>query len=1202
MNMTWDTLIINKTQPANTYLNVTILNATDNQPIPGSPKLINNGEFDISYIDPMKYPKIRLKASFEGDFFYPTPVLHYWGVSWNASNAWRDTFFGGTKIKSLTDFDYSDGNVRIKSLPGELQRDSNTKALWHFNENSGTTIADETTNNNDGVLGGDGSGNDLPSWTTGKFGSGLNFDGGNDYIDVPDSPSLSITGSITIEVWLKFTAKPFPGDYFPIIKKRIFGTDTYQLLINDNGRPLFHVDQGTGNSILGNTVISDGKWHYVAATWDQSYLRIYLDGVSDANPVLLSGNMADTAEKVGIGYLTTESPTLYNYYTGLMDEIRISDTARTATVILDYYQGIDIKNIGNLFSNPIPVPDGCYYDRLIVNKSEPSGTKLNVTVLNAQNGLPIQEFKGLTEKSTDISLINPITNPSIILKGSFESEGLEKAILYDWSINWTSNSEPYASEILPKSEEAYRTFTTVLEINAIDNDKPISSLALDLKYQPPVSAFWEDVFISNLRCENDKWLADFTPSASAKLGSYRFRVTCTDEFDAQSTDVFEDVVEVKNNLPSIPELVITPKEPKTIDDLIVNAFNSTDIENETITYGYLWYKNDELQKDLTTSSVDSDLTSKGEVWRINVTPIDGNTNGNGTPNSTSVTILNSPPIVKIPTEMVIMEEDGINDGTINLSTTFVDYDLDELTYSCIGQDKIEVVIDQDTGSVTLTPEANWFGQEILVFSADDNEDNADDTVTVVVHPQNDPPRLIRVGSVEVESPKHVLNFTVHEDSLINLSFNAEDIDGDALSFSTNRTDNIGTDDIVEISLDQNTMLFIPGNEHVGTIPINLSISDSNGSIVYYRIELNILNKNNPPFVELVYPSNGTHYKESEVISFRCIYSDPDTLVRNYNESLYFTWSSSAVIKPIGEGEFLADLTGVKLKSGMHEITVTVRDNDGLTSSDSIMIIIDKTDEEGAILSDLSDLSSSLFWIILIVIIVVIILITILIMKRKKAAKPEAGIPPTAVEEPEVQKGAIVAKPGALAGPTIDMEDLSAPVQVEHIPAVEGTEIPQQIAPVSTGDVIDVSTEPSGVVPSPAQSQPQEVVVEHLPPGEVEPYEEEREFEVPDFSIEGGPKPVQKDAVDHDASDEQVVYDFDFDKATADLKGAGTVEIEEEEALESEREQELWKLDDQAEAELPEEVVQQLEKLTELKERGLLTEDEFQQKKNELLNS
>ena len=73
---------------------------------------------------------------------------------------------------------------------------TNTAALWHFNENTGGTTADATTNGNTGTLNG-------PVWTTGRFGAGLSFDGTNDYVLVNDASSLDIAGELTLEAWIK---------------------------------------------------------------------------------------------------------------------------------------------------------------------------------------------------------------------------------------------------------------------------------------------------------------------------------------------------------------------------------------------------------------------------------------------------------------------------------------------------------------------------------------------------------------------------------------------------------------------------------------------------------------------------------------------------------------------------------------------------------------------------------------------------------------------------------------------------------------------------------------------------------------------------------------------------------------------------------------------------------------------------------------
>jgi hypothetical protein len=66
----------------------------------------------------------------------------------------------------------------------------------------------------------------------------------------------------------------------------------------------------------------------------------------------------------------------------------------------------------------------------------------------------------------------------------------------------------------------------------------------------------------------------------------------------------------------------------------------------------------------------------------------------------------------------------------------------------LGQQHIEVLIDQPTGSVTLIPEKDWNGYETLIFYASDQKSGeVSDSVNITIIPINDPP-----GIVEIKSP------------------------------------------------------------------------------------------------------------------------------------------------------------------------------------------------------------------------------------------------------------------------------------------------------------------------------------------------------------------------------------------------------------------------------------------------------------------
>jgi hypothetical protein len=75
----WDSLSVNKTEPGtDNFVNVTILDGLSFLPIPGFNDLTGTN-INISSIDPVLYPSIRLYGDFVGNIS-TTPILHEWSV------------------------------------------------------------------------------------------------------------------------------------------------------------------------------------------------------------------------------------------------------------------------------------------------------------------------------------------------------------------------------------------------------------------------------------------------------------------------------------------------------------------------------------------------------------------------------------------------------------------------------------------------------------------------------------------------------------------------------------------------------------------------------------------------------------------------------------------------------------------------------------------------------------------------------------------------------------------------------------------------------------------------------------------------------------------------------------------------------------------------------------------------------------------
>jgi hypothetical protein len=150
-------------------------------------------------------------------------------------------------------------------------------SYWSFDEADidGDTVKD-LWGGNDGAIMGD------PKSVAGKFGEAFEFDGVDDYISVPVSPSLNMGGSsYTIVAWALVDDSVVYGSERIIVEYGTWQTGTYQLtsMSDNHWKTNFHGrSSNQGSECLLDW--TDSQWHHLVGVFDDDddFMRTYFDG------------------------------------------------------------------------------------------------------------------------------------------------------------------------------------------------------------------------------------------------------------------------------------------------------------------------------------------------------------------------------------------------------------------------------------------------------------------------------------------------------------------------------------------------------------------------------------------------------------------------------------------------------------------------------------------------------------------------------------------------------------------------------------------------------------------------------------------------------------------------------------------------------------------------------------------------------------
>jgi hypothetical protein len=218
----------------------------------------------------------------------------------------------------------------------------------------------DTIGTNNGILQGG------VSFAPGKVGRAFQFNGtSNQYVDIPDNPSLNLTATLTLEAWI-YPQLPLDPVASPIIKKWGDGADGYALEFSGTNGVNMVVDlyrYEIANSPIAPVAFN--QWNHVAGVFDGTKVSIYVNGVLGGTTAA-SGQIATTHNDFQLGHDPGNPTRIYN---GLIDEASIYSNALSASQILAIYTAGAAGKCG-----PPPAISGQPLSQSVLSGASPSFT------------------------------------------------------------------------------------------------------------------------------------------------------------------------------------------------------------------------------------------------------------------------------------------------------------------------------------------------------------------------------------------------------------------------------------------------------------------------------------------------------------------------------------------------------------------------------------------------------------------------------------------------------------------------------------------------------------------------------------------------------------------------------------------------------------------------------------------------------------
>jgi len=172
------------------------------------------------------------------------------------------------------------------------------------------------------------------------------FDGVADYVEVPHDPLFNVTDQLSVSFWV-YPTRTNKDETYVTKRWEIF----YNQRNNKTNRLQFKLRINNKNrSVVFNEPANWlNQWHFIAATYDGSVMKLYVDQGTPSKTKTQTGNIQNTTNP-----LTIAGKTNSRHFAGNMDEVKMWNSALSDTEVASIFNNeANGKNYNGTAREPI---------------------------------------------------------------------------------------------------------------------------------------------------------------------------------------------------------------------------------------------------------------------------------------------------------------------------------------------------------------------------------------------------------------------------------------------------------------------------------------------------------------------------------------------------------------------------------------------------------------------------------------------------------------------------------------------------------------------------------------------------------------------------------------------------------------------------------------------------------------------------------